>query len=250
MQPASLPAPLPVRPTPHARRLPTTWRVCLGAGLLSLAACGGDHRPPPPVARPTPAAPSPRSGPGTSLPIIGLYGDSLLAGTATGQPNNLIAVPPVRRLRELSHDRMVTIDYSRPGATTVDALRGGYAMPFEAWDTHMKTAPEQLVVLRYGGADFILGVQEKEFRRSLTQLVRVAQSHGKTVVLVGLIPVFKGVMKFDKVLRSVAWETRVRYIELSRVPFQKSELIDGIHPGQAYSDRLVQKLTPQLIQAL
>ncbi len=179
-------------------------------------------------------------------PLVGIYGDSLTAGTQEGAPAHLIAVPPVRRINELSRGGFYAVNLARPGATAALALDGGYGMPFGRWADHMREFPGEWVVLRFGGADYVLGTPGDTLRPQVAAMVEQARAAGKRPVLVGVPNLLPGILGVDDLLRTLAADMAVPFIEVSHIPVGASDKPDSIHPGQALSDRIVAEIAQQL----
>ena len=211
-----------------------TWLAALCTG------CGGGG--------PSPTVPVP---PEPRAQIIEFYGDSLTFGQVTGQQDQLarLAVPPVRRAQELLGDAALCVDLSLPGATVADALNGVDMMPFGRFASHVAGTSAQTLVIRYGGADSIRGTPLADFERDLGELVALAQAAGKTVLLVGVIPLYlhaditqpmlDSVDDFDAAVEHVADAHGVGYVDVRAVPVTfPGDLADTVHPAQAWSDRI------------
>ena len=203
---------------------------CWLCGLLAVlcAGCGGGSPDEPP------AAPAPR--------VIEFYGDSLTFGSIAGPSGELtrLAVPPVRRAQELLGGAAMCVDLSLPGATVRDALDGVNMMPFGRFADHVRTTRADTLVIRYGGADAIRGTPLADFERDLTTLVTLAQSAGKTVLLVGVIATPTGVTDdFDLAVERVADAMGAGFVDVRAVPVSfPGDLADAVHPAQAWSDRI------------
>lgn len=181
-----------------------------------------------------------------AVPLVGFYGDSLTAGTIEGTPNNTMPVPPVRRMNELAGGAFFGISYARPGATVALALEGGRAMPYAPWASHVRQAPEHWMVLRFGGADYVVGTPGDTLRPQVTALVDQARAAGKRPVLVGVPSLLPGIGGVDALLRDVAAGMGVPFIELAHIPIGPGDQPDGIHPGQELSDRIAAEVVRQL----
>lgn len=188
-----------------------------------------------------PAAPVP------GAPLVGFYGDSLTAGTIEGVPNNTMPVPPVRRMNELAGGAIFGISYARPGATVALALEGGHAMPYGPWASHVLRAPEHWMVLRFGGADYVVGTPGDTLRPQVTTLVEQSRAAGKQPILVGVPKLLPGIQGVDDLLRDLAAQMAVPFIELAHVAVGPGDQPDGIHPGQALSDRIAAEMVRQLL---
>ena len=207
---------------------PNKLRCWLCALLAALCAgCGGDSQP-------SPLAPQAR--------IIEFYGDSLTFGSIAGPAGELtrLAVPPVRRAQELLGASALCVDLSLPGATVRDALDGVAMMPFGRFADHMQATGADTLVIRYGGADALRGVSLTDFERDLSALVTLAQAAGKTVWLVGVIATPTGVTDdFDLAVERTADAFGVGFVNVRAVSVTfPADLADGVHPAQAWSDRL------------
>lgn len=179
--------------------------------------------------------------------LVGFYGDSLMAGTQEGAPAHLIEVPPVRRINELAAGAFCGISYARPGATVALALEGGHAMPYAPWASHVRQAPEAWMVLRFGGADYVLGTPGDTLRPQVAALVEQARAAGKRPVLVGVPNLLPGIGGVDALLRDLAAGMGVPFIELAHVAVAPGDQPDGIHPGQELSDRIAAEMVRQLL---
>lgn len=180
---------------------------------------------------------------GGDLPrVIEWYGDSLTFGSIAGPSGELtrLAVPPVRRAQELLGGAAMCVDLSLPGATVRDALDGVNMMPFGRFADHVRTTRADTLVIRYGGADAIRGTPLADFERDLTTLVTLAQSAGKTVLLVGVIATSSGVTDdFDLAVERVADAMGAGFVDVRAVPASfPDDLADAVHPAQAWSDRI------------
>ncbi len=214
----------------------TSARCWLCALLAALCAgCGGGDAP-----APGPAAPA----------VIEFYGDSLTFGSIEGPAGELIrlAVPPVRRAQELLGASALCADLSLPGATVRDALDGVNMMPFGRFADHVATSPAQTLVIRYGGADAIRGTPLPDFERDLSALVRLAQSAGKTVLMVGVIATTTGVTDdFDLAVERVADAYGTGFVDVRAIPVTfPGDLADAVHPAQPWSDRITAAIVRHL----
>jgi hypothetical protein len=215
-----------------------TARVWLCTLLAALCAgCGGGEAP-----EPKPPEPN--------LRVIEFYGDSLTFGSIAGPSGELtrLAVPPVRRAQELLGASALCVDLSLPGATVRDALDGVNMMPFGRFADHVAATSAQTLVIRYGGADALRGTPLPDFERDLSALVRLAQSAGKTVLMVGVIATTTGVTDdFDLAVERTADAMGLGFVDVRAVPFAfPDDLADGVHPAQAWSDRLTAAIVRHL----
>ena len=202
---------------------PGCWLCALLAALC--AGCGGAGPAPAPAVR-----------------VIEWFGDSLTFGSIAGPSGELtrLSVPPVRRAQELLGASALCLDLSLPGATVADALDGVAMMPFGRFADHVAATAAQTLVIRYGGADAIRGTPLPDFERDLSALVTLAQAAGKTVWLVGVIATPTGVTDdFDLAVERTADAFGVGFVNVRAVSVTfPADLADGVHPAQAWSDRL------------
>ena len=197
---------------------PRCWFCTLLAALCS--GCGGGDQP----------------------RVIEWYGDSLTFGSVAGPSGELtrLSVPPVRRAQELLGDTALCVDLSLPGATVRDALDGVAMMPFRRFADHVAATSAQTLVIRYGGADAIRGTPLADFERDLSVLVQLAQAAGKTVLLVGVIATHGGATDaYDLAVERTADANGAAFVDVRSVAVTfPDDLADGVHPAQAWSDRL------------
>lgn len=207
------------------------------ASLLGLLSCGG-------------------GGQATDTPhpedAVSVYGDSLAAGSY-GEPEQRLSPTPAQRLAEYA--KRVVVDYSAPGTSSEDALYGSAPAPFVAFDRHIATDPSLVVLLRYGGADAVLGMAADKTDMAVRTLVRLASWAGKRVVITGISHIspqvgdalLASVAERDALLRRIAAETGTPFIDVRGLPFDAStDLADLLHPSRAYSDRITQHIANQL----
>ena len=209
---------------------PRCWLCALLAALC--AGCGGGDAP----------APAPR--------VIEWYGDSLTFGSIAGPGGELtrLPVPPVRRAQELLGDGALCVDLSLPGATVRDALAGVAMMPFGAFGQHIRASAADTVVIRYGGADALRGTPLADFERDLGAMVTQAHASGKTVLLVGVIATPGGATDdYDLAVERTADAHGAGFVDVRSVPFAlPDDLADGVHPAQAWSDRITAAIVRHL----
>ena len=207
------------------------FALILSAVCAALCGCGGDG---------APAAPA----------LIEFYGDSLTFGSINGPAGSLtrLDVPPVRRAQELLGSAALCIDLSLPGATVADALAGAAMMPFGRFADHVKTTRASVLVVRYGGADAVRGTPLPDFERDLSAMVNLAQAAGKTVLLVGVIATPGGATDaYDLAVERTADALAAGFVDVRAVPYALPDhLADGVHPAQAWSDRITASIVQHL----
>ena len=192
-------------------------------------------------------------GGGSITTYVGQYGDSVSWGSCASCPTYRLEVPPVRRINELATGKFELLDFSLPGATVVDALQGGRAMPFSTFVAQMDYSPEKVVLLRFGGADALLGEDVEVFRAGLKELVKAALAKNKRPVITGIVWTSTPnttLDLFNSVAKQVAEETQVKFLDLRSLPYSPEDSVDGLHPNQAYSDRISKFIVDQLSEHL
>ena len=214
----------------NALNRPRCWLCALLAALC--AGCGGGDAP----------APAPR--------VIEWYGDSLTFGSIAGPGGELtrLPVPPVRRAQELLGSAALCVDLSLPGATVADALAGVAMMPFGAFGQHIRASAADTVVIRYGGADALRGTPLAAFERDLGAMAALARVAGKRVLLVGVIETpAADTSAYDLAVGRTADALAAGFVDVRAVPYAlPDDLADGVHPSQAWSDRLTAAIVQHL----
>lgn len=181
----------------------------------------------------------------TSKPVVSLYGDSLTTGAAGA---GYLEVPPTQRLAQLRPN----YDFQLRGVSGAVVHQAVYGdppnWPWEPFGDQAEQDNTQVVVIRFGGADAILGTDAESFRADLTTMVRQAQNEGMRVLVVGVIPCPPYAERsalMDQINREVAAEQGVTFINLRDLPFDTAVDIapgDSVHPSQAYSDRIAERI--------
>jgi hypothetical protein len=127
-------------------------------------------------------------------------------------------------------------------------LAGVAMMPFGRFAEHVATTPASVLVVRYGGADALRGVPLAEFEQDLAELVRLAQAAHKRVLLAGVIATTSGVTDdFDLAVERTADALGAGFVDVRAVPYAlPDDLADGVHPAQAWSDRITAAIVRHL----
>ena len=191
----------------------------------------------------------PRPNKPPAVKTVGMYGDSITDGDG-------LDPRPVARMTELAQGAWVGVDYALGGSTVMDAVAGtDPRVPFGPWEKHMKIDTSSVIVIGYAGAT-ALRYPDKidEYTRLLEQMIVQAEWQGKIVVLRGMshvpdlikgysntdsIRLNKALADFDQRTREIASRLDLRFVDLRLLPFAgQSDLMDEVHPNQAYSDRI------------
>jgi hypothetical protein len=197
------------------------------AMAVSLAACGGGGgagsgepasaslvATPPPVA--TAGAPAPADC------SIALWGDSLLAGQSTV---GALAQSPAQFIRS-ARPRYTVDDFTISGSGGNEAEAGFRGYPLT----------DRFVVLEWGANDTTEGYTD--ITGVLTRDVQWVQSHGKTPILTGIDPAYNNPLIIAQPI-AVAKATGAAYAGWDTV---QGGTVDGLHPDQATSNALAQKI--------
>lgn len=217
-------------------------RTALAAAAGLIAGCGGGASGPGAVAC---QAPRPR--------IVSCWGDSTHSGGYAAAPGStevryLRPRPSARIAQQLGDVAYACLEHSRSGSLVAEYTA--------AWPSTLEMDPAQVQVLRWGGADAVVGTAPAAFGAALAGLVAMSLQAGKRVVLVGVIHVAaskadwgwseptmreldgKAALLDDQV-RLVAERAGVAFVPLrGAVLFNgPGDIADAVHPAQAYSDR-------------
>ncbi len=164
---------------------------------------------------------------------VALYGDSILWGAHNGL--NRWPDPPGMMLRRLRPRYGVT-DRTMPGASA-------YAEAMKFTNIHLAS---RIVVLQYGMNDAGKGYP---YEAALRAMVLHVKAQRRTAVITGISNVVGGMAlrdEYDTTARRVAEETAVEFADWSQVDFDPADMADPVHPGEAYSARLTQRLAETL----
>jgi hypothetical protein len=157
-----------------------------------------------------------------------------------------LAVRPVPQIAQMAG--VEATDYSKAGMTSQDAEPTFARVLAADRNTH--------VVLRFGGADCMryAGTGIAAFERTTRWMVGAVRAAGKTPLLTTTVRIapwpeftdemngvyLRALVQYNDAIRRVALDTGTQLIDVdARVPFfGRSDLLDIVHPNQAYSDRI------------
>jgi hypothetical protein len=184
---------------------------------MALAACGGGGST-------TPAA-----------PVAAFYGDSITSGTHSSDPAAWVPAQwspsPVQHIAALAN--VAALDYSYNGASSADA--------------HIAADASTLVVIRFGVADQVRGMDAQSFGVNITRLVGEARALGKAVLLTGLPHAATvDTQPIDAVMRERAQALGVPFVDVRELPFAPGDLADPLHPAESYSRRIGAAIAAQI----
>lgn len=206
---------------------------CLLAFLL-LTACGGGGGGGFGLPVPVPAkdpAPAPQAAKRCAVEV---YGDSIMAGNGTAET-------PAMVLHALRPELAVT-DKAVAGTSLQQLAARFYNDPRSAY----------LVVIENGVIDSWQGLPPEDLTALLRGMVEYLRAEGRAPVLTGFSHQVAGVLTpvslerrdaADAAVRALATELQVPFADWGAARFDgPSDLQDTVHPGRAYSDRLIERL--------
>ncbi|MGJ7532187.1 SGNH/GDSL hydrolase family protein [Variovorax sp. ZT5P30] len=160
---------------------------------------------------------------------VELYGDSILHGGYLGD-KRLDEAPAaaIRRMRPRYH----VVDRSVNGETA-SARSAAFAN---------EARSGRIVVIEHGLND---AMQNLPLESALRSMVSTARAEGRDVVLTGLSQTLAGAdvrARGDATVRRVTADLAVPFADWGSVPMRRGEMADILHPSQAYSTRLVERL--------
>ncbi|MGJ7500102.1 SGNH/GDSL hydrolase family protein [Variovorax sp. ZT5P49] len=213
------------------------------AGAAMLAACGGGGGggssgglpmlAMAPVAGPTAPVAAPAAP--TRDCSVTLYGDSILNGSTFKAGR--IAEPPAAAIQRM-HPAYRVVDRSVAGDNAQMRMP---VMVNDAIDTH-------IVVIEQGIND---AGNSLPYEAPLRAMVQRAKALSKLVVVTGISQAAVAVANrdaYDAIARRVAAEEGVTFADWGAVPVVIADMADDVHPAQAQSTRLVEKLVKALDQ--
>lgn len=192
---------------------------------------------------------------------ISFYGDSVTRGDGLNPR-------PVQRCTELAAGAFVGVDYAMGGMTVEHASNGHPSLPYAGafGDWILQDASAIVVIAHTGASAFGLGGEIDRYDMLLTAMINQAKSAGKAVVLVGAtwvvhpmpgmpdvdsIQVLSNLAAFDDRTEAIAEREGCLFLDVRSVPFGGAfELMDNVHPGQAYSDRVSAYVVAKLLKFL
>jgi len=170
---------------------------------------------------------------------VALWGDSILYGGFGASPANRIKEPPAAALKRLRPAWSIA-DLSMPGDSAHRRLPSFVLQPM----------PARIVVLQYGIND---AGNRYPYEPALRAMVDYVKAAGKTPIVTGLSHVKAERMPlrgaYDATARRVANEEGAMFADWGAVRFDPADMADDVHPLQAYSTRLAERLVLALDEA-
>ncbi|OUM01646.1 SGNH/GDSL hydrolase family protein [Variovorax sp. JS1663] len=167
---------------------------------------------------------------------VWLEGDSILHGSTFGAGR--LTEPPAAAIKRMRPMYTVT-DRSQPGAYVNLRMPGFLTELLDA----------RFIVIEFGIND---GGNGFDYKEPLRAMVQRAKGLGRTPVVTGLSRV-RGAPPwrdaYDDLARQVAAEEGAIFADWGAAAFDPADMADDVHPGQAYSTRLVEQLVRALDKA-
>ncbi|OUM01880.1 SGNH/GDSL hydrolase family protein [Variovorax sp. JS1663] len=165
-----------------------------------------------------------------------LYGDSILHGVADAAGKSRLEEHPAEVIERL-----------RPAYLVIDRTVPGDFVVYRSSQFHRERIGTRLVVIEHGMND---ASQRFDYAEPLRKMVRRVKSLGKTPIVTGLSRSAIGTRDaYDALARRIASEEGVVFANWGAVAMTSEDLMDGLHPRQAYSTRLAEQLVRALDQA-
>lgn len=198
---------------------------------------------------------------------ISIYGDSTTWGFAW-KPLNFNGQLYADRIDSPMANQLGAIDYSVPGIWAMhlvtppsqpikvqkiydDELNGYYVnWSVKSFSELLAKDPSYTVILRLGLNDALNFQTRAQFKANMAKLVDIAVGYRKRVILTGLNRIFvvNGKISqkqvelrddFDKVIREVATEKNVAFIDVGSVSFNGNvDIFDDAHATPEYNQRI------------
>jgi hypothetical protein len=167
---------------------------------------------------------------------VSFYGDSILYGGYGANLGNRLPDPPAAAMRRIRPAWKVS-DHSVVGDSAHARMPAFVTQPM----------PTRVVVLQYGVND---AGQNHDYEPALRAMARHVKAQRRTLVITGLSQVRGSLSeprgRYDAIARQIAVEEGAVFADWGSVSFDAAQMIDDIHPAQAYSTRLAQRLAMTL----
>jgi acyl-CoA thioesterase-1 len=158
-----------------------------------------------------------------------LFGDSLMAGYGLSNEHNLSVV--LKESLIADGFNIEVINGSVSGSTSSGGLNRA------EWT--LSESDVDLMILGLGANDMLRGINPKETKKNLEQIIKIAQDKNIEVVLAGLIAPTSHGFKYKKNFDKIYPDLSKKY-KLTLIPFllegvalkPKYNLSDGIHPNE------------------
>ena len=191
-------------------------------------------------------------------PSIAIFGDSVTVGIYCDTwPNckDLFLNPsPVMVIESKLNISIAIDDLSVGGETTSMVLSGagtyqGVPIPLKHPPllTWAQNTSKDIVVLRIGGADAVLGIDPDVTIANINNMVTILRTLNKKIILVGITGVIDGwkgcsngifdrAVIINRKIAELAYAKEIPFVDVRAIAYDKNDIIDGLHPGRRYSD--------------
>lgn len=170
---------------------------------------------------------------------VSLYGDSILRGSYLHHGISVtIPEPPAATLRRI-----------RPAYNVIDNSRDGNSVLLDLHRFLNSSFDTRFVVIEYGINDAGHGFIYEEPLRSM---VRRVKATGREPIVTGLSRTtdeLSNRIEYNAAARRVAEQEGALFADWDSVRFDKSEMMDRVHPAQPYSTRLAERIVEVLDKA-
>lgn len=139
-----------------------------------------------------------------------------------------------------------------PGNTTADVLA---RLPAEAAarEPHVIVFAVGINDSRWQDPNRVPHVEESLFRKNISELIRSARRFTPQIVFIGLTPVDESrtmpfdpecyfenerIKRYNSIIRQIATDENVLFLEVSGALAPASDLVDGLHPNRAGHEKL------------
>jgi len=195
-----------------------------GGGAIPIAAMPA--APPPDTSQPSEQPPEP-------VCTVALWGDSILHGGYN--VTERLEEPPAAALKRL-----------RPRWSITDNSLNGASAYLNGAQFIQSQLPERVQVIEYGMNDATLGAP---YEPNLRAMIERAKSLGRLPIVTGLSHLATDTAARDAYndkAKALAGEYGIAFADWDTVAFDPGDTMDGTHPNQAYSVRLVARLAETL----
>ena len=174
------------------------------------------------------------------------FGDSLTAGAGLAAEDSL---PAQLKRRLLANGWDVEVVNAGVSGDTS-------AMGLARLDYTLSSGPIDLAIVELGANDMLLGLDTKQARANLDQIVTTLKEKGATVMLVAMVSSENYGQAYKKDFDSI-YPDLARKHGITMIPFfmegvwgHPNMVIDGVHPNPAGVAKIIGKIAPQIEKTL
>ncbi len=167
---------------------------------------------------------------------IAHFGDSVTYGTLG---DGRLVPSPVEYMNSVS-TACTHSDYSRPGLTSETAIK--------TWESTIANVPEETIVIRFGGADAILG---GNLKNNVENMVDIVRKYNKKPVILSIIQgnttnLNYQIKLFNDQLKEVSVSKGVSFIDVTLAGSPSYDVADSLHPNQDWANRISNLIVKEL----